>query len=160
MTKTKAALIRAVAIAGIALAAAIATVPASPAHGAPNCNVVEAFGNALTPQILARINAGAAGQSHRINRRKTLQIVGVDRLSFAGCDVRLRSQVTLKRKVRRDARGHVGMTARVVSFSATEVCIADPRVTSVSLSRTLRIGERVYRWVAGKTLPKTMCFTA
>lgn len=151
------ALIKITGLAGIACALTLAA--AAPAQSDVSCRVVEAFGNALQDQILTQVNQVAAGHSHRINKRKSLKIHSVDSVSFTGCDVLIRSNVTLKRKVRRDAHGNVNLRAKVVRFEDDEVCIAEPKVTSVNLSRTLGVGERAYKWVANRTLPGTQCFT-
>ena len=132
---------------------------ATPGQARLNCDVVEGFGNAMSASIAAQINAASAGQTHKINRRKSLRINSVDRVVFDGCDVHAQSNVTLKRKIRRDAHGTVGVKARVVSLTPGEVCIANPKVTRISLSRTLNIGETAYRWAANRTLQNRMCFS-
>jgi hypothetical protein len=123
-----------------------------------DCGSVEEFGNNFSNIILNQVNNRVAGTSKRINRRKTLRINRVESLSFSGCTVYTKANVTLKRKIRRDAHGHVRMKATVSSFNGNRVCLRSPRVTSVSLSRTLKIGEAVYRWVANKILPQSICF--
>ena len=124
-----------------------------------NCRVVEALGTSLRPQILAEINRQVSGTSYRINRRKTLRINRVEDIGFSGCRLTARTNVTLKRRIRRDAHGTVTLQADIPSFSlpARQVCYANARVTDVNLSRTLRIGEGVYKWVANKVLPSGGC---
>ena len=75
--------------------------------------------------------------------------------------MKVRANVTLKRKVRRDAHGTVKMQARVSSLDLAQrkICYDSARVTDVNLSRTLGIGERVYKWVANIVLPNRGCYT-
>lgn len=51
------------------------------------------------------------------------------------------------------------MQADITSFSLPErqVCYDKAQVTDVNLSRTLQIGEGVYKWVANKVLPSRGC---
>jgi hypothetical protein len=125
-----------------------------------NCSVVENLGTALTPTILTEVNDNVAGTRHRINRRKTLVINEVLDASFNGCEITLLVDSTLERKVRRDAHGTFEVRGTISSFNLPrrEVCYTDARVTDVSLSRTLSLGETIYRWVANRVLPNNQCF--
>jgi hypothetical protein len=124
-----------------------------------NCPQLEQFGRIFQSQLLTEINRRVAGETHRINRRKSLRINRIQDISFSGCRVTVRANVTLKRKIRRDAHGTVTMRGNVTSFNpaAQRVCYSNVQVTNVNLSRTLRIGERFYRWVANKVLPNGGC---
>ena len=122
------------------------------------CNQLEVFFNAFRPQILEQINTEVSGASHRISRRKRLIIHRVDSIRLEGCRMTAVVNVTLKRKVRRDAHGTVTVRANIsANPAARQVCYRNPHVADVSLSRTLGIGERFYAWVANKVLPAGDC---
>ena len=125
-----------------------------------DCNAIESLGTTLNAALRDQANGRIAGSSYRINRRKTLKIHNLDALDFSGCRVNMTTNVTLKRKIRRDAHGHVKMRADITSVDipASKICYDNARVTDVSLSRTLGIGERIYQWVANKALPNGGCF--
>ncbi|WP_299405818.1 hypothetical protein [Acaryochloris sp. IP29b_bin.148] len=126
-----------------------------------DCHQVETLGRRYESQLLSAVNGKVAGKTHRINRRKKLRINQVKSIAFDGCRMKVNAHVTLKRKVRRDAHGTVKMKARITSFSLArgKVCYDEARVTDVSLSRTLKVGERVYKWVANMVLPNRGCYT-
>lgn len=130
----------------------------NPAHAAVNCNQVERLGNSASSFIRQQINQSVGGTSTRINRRKTLVIHGVNRVSFRGCQLRATLGVTLKRKIRRNAVGTVKITANVNSFSAGRVCLTRVRVRDVDVSRTGIIGESFYRMAANKAIKNNQCF--
>lgn len=130
-----------------------------PAQAATDCNVVSTIGNALAGTIQREMNNQVAGMSHRISRRKTLQIHGMNGVSFNGCTVNTSMRVTLKRKIRRNAHGNVSIRAKVSSFSSDRVCLTDVKVTKVNVSRTLRIGEGFYKLAANKAIPNNQCFS-
>ena len=140
---------------------AVVSVSGAQAQSATNCNTIEAIGNSNATSIMSAINARSAGQTHRINRRKQLRLNSISSLSFNDCNVTINADVTLIRKIRRNARGNMRMTARVNSFDPTrnQICLSGSRVDSLRLSRTLRLGEAVYRWIANRALPGTQCFS-
>jgi len=123
-----------------------------------NCRSVELLGNAGSNYILNEINQEMAGYTQKLTKRKTLLIKKADTLSFKGCNVRMKVLVAVKRKIRRDAHGHVIMNARVSSFNGRKVCLSDARVSKVELSHTANIGEAVLKFVANKFLPNQTCF--
>ena len=125
-----------------------------------NCSVVESLGTELTPVILSRINEEVSGESHRINRRKTLVINQVKDISFRGCTIILKLDVVLKRKIRRDASGIVELHGEISSFDLQKrkLCYKNAKVANVNLSHTLGIGEGFYRWIANLVLPDNGCF--
>ncbi|MEO0934386.1 MAG: hypothetical protein AAFY21_11730 [Cyanobacteria bacterium J06641_2] len=122
---------------------------------ANNCNALES----LQPLILRKVNNNVAGQSHRISRRKRLVINHLKDISFNGCSMNIEMDVTLKRKFRRDAHGTVKVRADITNFSYKQLCYQNAKVTDVNLSRTLRIGEAAYKWVANKVLPNGQCLS-
>lgn len=126
-----------------------------------NCESIESFGNDFQPIILQELNNYAAGRSETISRRKTLRINRVEDVSFSGCEVMGRVDVTLQRKIRRNAHGTLNMRANVTSLNFIEqsFCLDDITVTSVNLSRTLNIGESIYRRIANKHIPNGTCFS-
>lgn len=154
------------ALSGLCLAASSPLPAQEPAHVtarpvAPlNCRVVELAGNASRDTIVANINTTVAGQERRINRRKTLVIHEVDDIRFTGCDVLIDANVTLERKIRRDARGSAQVAGRVVSISRERqrLCFdREPRVVRLDVSNTGIIGESMYRWVANMVQPVDRC---
>jgi hypothetical protein len=106
---------------------------------------------------LGIVNQQAAGARHEISKRKTLVINSVDSLSGSLCSFSARVDVTLKRKIRQDANGHVTLKG-ALRIADGRICIANASVSGVDLSNTLNIGEAVYGWVANKALPSTLCF--
>ncbi len=130
-----------------------------PAQAATDCNAVSLIGNAIAGTIQREMNNQVAGMSHRISRRKTLNIHGMNGVKFNGCTVYTSMKVTLKRKIRRNAHGNVSIKAKVSSFSANRVCLSDVKVTKVNLSRTLRIGEGFYKLAANKAIQNNQCFS-
>lgn len=133
---------------------------AQPADAALNCSAIESFGNTFNSALVNQANSRIAGTSYRINRRKTLKIHELRHLDFRGCRVNMTTNVTLKRKIRRDAHGTVKLSADIssVDLAGKKVCYTNARVTDVDLSRTLGIGESVYQWVANRALPNGGCF--
>ncbi|MEM6449309.1 MAG: hypothetical protein AAF703_03245 [Cyanobacteria bacterium P01_D01_bin.105] len=124
-----------------------------------DCNVVESLGTSLSSSIVEGVNDTAAGERYRINRRKTLVINAARSVSFRGCNMSVVLDVTLRRKIRRNAHGTITLNGNISSFNLPrrEVCYTGLNVSDVSLSRTLRIGEGVYRWAANKALPDSGC---
>ena len=122
-----------------------------------SCDAIERLGNGLNPLVLRTLNDQAAGKQHRISKRKRLRINAVESVEFNGCSVKVKADVTLKRKVRRNGHGHVIVKGKV-SQEGGQLCLSNPKVKRVKLSRTTRVGEGVYKWVANKMLPKKTCF--
>lgn len=133
-----------------------------PALARLDCRVVESVGNEMAESIREDLHAEVAGDTYRISRRKKLVIHSVDRVWFEGCRMRALQSVTLKRRVRRDAHGTVRLGADITdaNLRTREVCYDRARVEDVSLSRTLGIGEAVYRWAANRVLPDNDCLSA
>lgn len=146
---------------GLGTPAASARPSALIAQSGLNCSVVESLGTALSPSILNEVNTRVSGESYRINRRKTLVLHRANAVSFDGCRMTVGLDVTLKRRVRRDAHGTVTLRGNISSFNLPrrEVCYANLTVADVSLSRTLRIGEGAYRWAANRALPNSGCLS-
>lgn len=154
---------RRITLAALTLAA-LTTLTAAPAAADPirDCATIGTFGTLFANAFLHDMESDIAGRSYRINRRKTLVIHGVDTVTFAGCRVDATLDVTLRRRIRRDAHGTMKVHATVTSVDlqhrdGVEICIADPRLDRVRLSNTLRLGEAVYRWVANIALPDRYC---
>lgn len=105
----------------------------------------------------AVINAEVQGFSYKISDRKRLVVNGVDAVSGSNCNLRATLDVTLKRKIRRDAHGTV-VVKGTLAVRDNKICVVNPSVADVDLSNTLNIGEGVYKLVANKALPKNLCF--
>lgn len=127
-----------------------------------NCDVVERLGESLAPAIIAEVNAAdPAERTQRISRRKTLTIDLLDSITFSGCTATIRANLTMKRKIRRDASGSVVLRAEITSFNLPrrEVCFKDPKVQSLNLSKTTKLGEKVYGWIGKLALRRHSCFS-
>jgi hypothetical protein len=124
-----------------------------------DCNAVESFGNTYNSQILRELNNRIAGEDINISRRKELEINGVESISFNGCRITGVANVTLERKIRRDAHGTMTVRADITSFSLPnrQLCYENAKVTDFNLSRTLGIGEAVYKGVANIIFPNKQC---
>lgn len=139
----------------------------SKAYAQVHCTVVQQLGNHYSGRMVNAINTYAAGQQYRINKRKQLRLNRVQTLSFNGCRASIKAHVTLKRKVRRDGHGPVYMSGNVQAYltpigngrNRITVCLSKMKVTRVKLSRTTRIGEGAYKFVANKVLPSRRCFS-
>ncbi len=131
----------------------------TPAAAQLNCRTVEALGNGVLHDRIVSVLRDRVRNSGeiRISRGKKLQLEQLESLKFSGCRATTVVRVTLKRKIRRDARGTVQVAANV-DANVNEICLNKPRVEDVRLSHTLRIGEAVYRFVANKMLPRPTCF--
>ena len=125
-----------------------------------DCESVQSLGNSFQSQIIEQLNARVSGESYKISRRKKLRINYIEEVTFSGCQMTTRINVTLRRKIRRNAHGTVSIRANISSLNLAErsFCYDNARVIDVNLSRTLNIGEAVYRWVANKALPNSNCF--
>ncbi len=123
----------------------------------PDCDQVNSLGSALAPEVLEAGNSQLRGE-YRLNRRKTLQIHSVESVTVSDCRIQLNLNITLKRKIRRDAHGTMRLSSRINSISESEVCLSDVNVDDVNVSRTGIIGESVYRWAANIVLPNNRCF--
>ena len=116
--------------------------------------------------LLSLLNARVAGTSKRINRRKTLiikKVVSIRSYQNRGrhCRISARVNVKLRRRIRRNASGYINIRGDIsvaLQGRRLRVCIKNSKITKIRLSRTLRIGERFYRWVANKVLPRNHCF--
>ena len=124
----------------------------------PDCRVVEVIGNGGANLITEKINDQVRGVRKKISRRKTLILKDVRELNFQGCQLTLKLQATLKRKIRRNAHGTITVKANVKSFARDQVCLNKIRVSKVSFSRTLNIGEAAYKWAANRALPNNSCY--
>lgn len=140
-----------------AVAAAVAA-GAGSAAAQSSCRGVETLGRALTPQILSEMNRQLPYEE-RLTKRKSAALHRVDTLDFQGCVLMMKAGVTVKRKLRRDARGHVWVKARIRDYSLPErrVCLDQIKIDKIRVSHTLKIGEAFYRNAANKRMPKAFC---
>lgn len=122
-----------------------------------DCCNVHCVANQNIGVIQTLLNNQVAGAEFRINRRKQVRINGIQSITVSGCEVSLRIDVTLRRRIRRNARGVIVVSTRITAFDGTSLCLADPELDRVNLSRTLRIGERFYQWIANIVIPETIC---
>ncbi|AKA34516.1 hypothetical protein [Flagellimonas lutaonensis] len=137
-----------------------------------NCNFVQSYGNASKSKILEQINGLVAGAQYDVGATnlKKLEIKEAKNITFNGCKVtlelrvklkRLELRVKLKRKVRRDATGTIIVTGNVHKaqlYGAKYILVKNAKVDKVRLSKTLRIGERFYKWAANRAFPNNQKF--
>ena len=128
------------------------------ALGAVNCRSVQLLGNAGSQYILNEVNKEFGNKTYKINRRKKLHIKEATSISFNGCSAKMKVNVAVKRKIRRDAHGYIILKATVDYFDGRKICLTKSKVLKVKLSNTLRLGEATYKLVANKTLPNNTCF--
>lgn len=128
------------------------------------CNLIEGYGNAKKESIIEQLNSSVAGLIYEdvgVANRKKLEIKEVKNIAFNGCNVTLELRVKLHRKLRRNAHGTIRVKANVtkaVLYGRKYIVITNASVDKVNLSRTLRIGERFYAWVATRTFPKKQVY--
>lgn len=128
-----------------------------------NCTFVESYGRADNASILEQVNNQVAGAVYDVGRTnlKKLEIKRARSISFDGCRVTAVLEVKLKRKVRRDAKGTIKVSGTVYYaqfYGDKHIKVKNASVDKVSLGRTLRIGEKFYKWVADKTFPNKQRF--
>ncbi|MBC30534.1 MAG: hypothetical protein CMH48_06775 [Muricauda sp.] len=128
-----------------------------------NCNFVQSYGNAIKSKILEQINGLVAGAQYDVGATnlKKLEIKEAKNITFNGCKVTLELRVKLKRKVRRDATGTIIVTGNVHKaqlYGAKYILVKNAKVDKVRLSKTLRIGERFYKWAANRAFPNNQKF--
>lgn len=116
-------------------------------------------GGLTVPDAFAKtiINNEVKGFSYKISDRKRLVVNGVESISGSNCNIRAKLDVTLKRKIRRDAHGDVTVKG-TLALRNGKICIVNTSVADVDLSNTLNLGESVYKLVANKAMPKNLCF--
>lgn len=93
-------------------------------------------------------NLSFAGEEIRVSKRKTLVVNWVQSVSGSYCEVMIETNVTLRRKVRRDAHGTMTLVGQLALVDG-DPCIVDTRIEDFSLSHTLVIGEFFYEKMAG-----------
>ncbi len=126
----------------------------------PNCDEVNALGPALAPTILAELRSRLTGTEKELTRRKTLVLNSIDSVTVSNCRVNVNADVTLERKIRRDASGVIQLSSAINLLSASQVCLRDPRVDRVDLSNTGIIGESFYRTFANLIIPEDLCVSS
>lgn len=115
------------------------------------CAQVRALGNRNADQIRPELSRMFSGLESEISRRKRLVIGDARSVVFDGCKVKVSMNAELKRKIRRDADGFVDVEVTVRNFQildrgrAARVCVKDPKLKNVKMSRTTRLGEKFYR---------------
>jgi len=118
-----------------------------------NCTEVETEGNASSGLLTLFLNGKVSGYEYRISRRKKLVFSRVSDVRFKGCKAYATFHVTLKRKLRRDAKGYVKAKATVFNRTSNKVYLKDLDVYNVSMSNTLEIGESIYTVIARRKVP-------
>jgi hypothetical protein len=99
--------------------------------------------------VLVVLNAELAGYEHEINKRKTLVINDFEWVTGDECEVIMLVDVTMKRKLRKDAHGTMILEG-TLDTSGGQICLVDIQLTEFSLSHTLQVGEWFYEKLAGK----------
>ncbi len=138
-------------------------VHAAPGSSSLDCNKFEQIASLFDNQISMRLNEEIAGYTKRLNRRKTFRINVVDSLLFDGCSATVIANISLLRKWRRNAHGSSTVIGDISATNGgnntSRICLSNGRVTKLKLSRTTRLGETVYKFVANKVIPDNFCFS-
>jgi len=124
----------------------------------PSCAQIDTLGPLFSPQVQERLNSELSGYSHRISRRKTLLINYVSSVRVSSCRLIIDLNVTLQRRIRRNAHGTVRLSSQVRSISETSACLSEISVDDVDVSNTAILGEWVYGLVANSVIPNNRCF--
>ena len=103
------------------------------------------------------VNSQVAGERFEISDRKSLEIHQMESITGSECSFRAVVDVTLHRKIRRDASGTVVLKGDL-RLEDGKICVANASVADVDVSNTLNLGESIYKWVANRALPSTLCF--
>jgi len=140
--------------AGIFSCVALASMMAFSGNASAACSFSS---NNVMKNIVA---AAIDGKQERINRRKTFVIHEVTDAKIptgdqpANCDrstIVIDMNVTLKRKIRRDAHGTATLKGKLDFISGRGLCLVDAEMTRLKLSRTTGLAEAIYRKFAGGT---------
>ena len=126
---------------------------------AQDCDVIEIIGTSERARVLTQLNDNVRGFEYRINRRKQLVINNIQDVRFSGCTVTVIANVTLKRRIRRNARGTAIITGNISELNTSRVCFNNAKLNRIRLSNTLRVGEAFYRWIANKVIPNNVCYS-
>jgi hypothetical protein len=130
-------------IIGITIAGLVAM--ASPESQALTCNELSVDDEL----VLIIVNAELSGYEHEISKNKTLVLNSFESVTGDECEVVIEANVTMKRKLRKDAHGTMILEG-TLDTSGGQLCSVDTHVTDFSLSHTLGPGEWFYEKLAGK----------
>lgn len=160
--KKKAALIAVVCI-SLAGPAALVGSETAQAQTTLSCDQIESIVAAANPLLVARFNESFAGYEKKLNRRKTLRINHLESFYTDGCSASMDLNVTLKRKIRRDATGtvevHGTLSATLLDAHNATVCLSNPEIVDMDLSHTTELGEEFYELRGNGKLPDSACHT-
>ncbi|MFO7565219.1 MAG: hypothetical protein R6X02_21420 [Enhygromyxa sp.] len=133
----------------LTLAFALAA-PALAALAPPQAQALECQGMEVSDEEALDIaNHSFAGVEHRVSKRKTLVVNWIISINGGECKVAIEADVTMKRKVRRNAHGTMKLEGKLALIDG-DVCMIQTRVTDFDLSHTSKIGEFVYEKMAGE----------
>ena len=127
-------------------------------NGIANCKDVETLGNLLKPILLPIINNELAGEEFEVSKRKTVLIKGISKIEFDGCIMKIRLELILKRKIRKDAEGYVDFKIKITEATNHRLCLDGLKITKINLSHLTRLGERIIQAFLNKKLPDGKCF--
>jgi hypothetical protein len=124
-----------------------ATLLASPDTQALDCNDI----SMLDSKALGIINALVAGKSFKIGpaKGKTVVFKSIESITGSDCDVVVKANIKVKRKLRKDANGTATFKGKL-DITSGKICITNAVITDLHLSHTLDVGEEVYKVMAGK----------
>lgn len=137
----------------LTLVLSFSTGQASAQSSCLNCTEVETEGNASSGLLTLFLNGKISGYEYRLNRRKKLVFTRVSDIKFKGCKAYATFHVTLKRKLRKDAKGFVKVKATVFNRTSNKILLKDLDVYNVNMSNTLEIGESIYTLIAKRKVP-------
>lgn len=136
--------------------------PASSQASAALCRVI----NDNSREIINVLNRNVEGEVMKLTKRKKLLIKKVNRIVNAKskgrfCQINVDADVVLKRKVRKNAKGTVRVRGDIeisTRGGRLQACVNNSKVTKLKLSHTRKLGEKIYKKVGNKMMPKQMCF--
>lgn len=125
---------------------------------AVRCTIVQYLGNLGSRYIDNQMSDKLIGQKVELTKRKALNVTDVNSVRFRGCTMNFNLGVVLERKIRRNAKGTIGVSGTISSFSRHSICLRNIRVRSVKLSHSTGLGESIYKAVANKLISNNSCF--
>lgn len=103
-----------------------------------------------------QLNKAVAGDEYELNSLKKLKIHEIESITCNDNKVTIIVRVTLKRYIRRNAKGTMEMTAKIPSASkqGKGICLQDLKIRAFRLSNTGQIGENYYEKFEKKILKR------
>jgi len=127
----------------------------------PNLNNIQKCDIPISGPMLENLNKEYKDYTHKISRRKKLIVKKISSVCLKFDNGRpkvvIKVDVKLSRKFRRDGNGHIDIIAEL-KFDGDYACLYNSKLKTLKLSRTLRIGEHIYKSFAGQVIKDNTCF--